>query len=1326
MSRDIALINSLASFRPFVGLVPFSEADSRYFFGRDEETAELLRLMERELLTVFFGLSGLGKTSLLHAGLFPRLREMSYLPIPVRVGSTAGGSDVLDTLKARIHEVVACETAGEGVNDDESLWEYFQRVRLWSPDHHLLTPVLVFDQFEELFTVTDSHDRIRFLSELGDLIENHIPERVRSRIDATGQPLPYPITHPNYHVIITLREDFLPRLEELRPFVPSILRNRLRLGAMTGTQAFDAVVGAGGDLVEGDVAEKIVRFVGAVSRGAHPTDAGETTLDSLNVDPALLSLLCRELNEQRLSRGVPQITTELLADQSGRILNDFYEQTLNAVSRSHRTFIEERLLTSSGFRGTVALDDAIQLPGVSRRGLDTLIDRRLLRVEQRLGIPHIELAHDVLAPIALSRRGKRRQQERRRKRYGLAGAALLACVAVGGWWIWQNTAERERRTATTYAAKAKKLELAGRPDEALYRLAQAIRRDPTRHDVAENLLELLRKRNWLAHRGAVVHAEFLPDGLRIVTASRDGTARVWDARSLMPIGADIQHGPPITVAALSTDGRHLALGSDDGRVSIWDLRDRNADPVWLAHGASVNALEFSPDRERLLAGVGDWRSKVGYVQLWNPHTGEQLAEQMTHGGRVGLTRFIDGGRKIVSVADDGTARIWDGTDGSAEFDPVSADLISQVAPVENGIHTLEASGALGQLLFDGTYSKQDLGVTVTSAIAESHSISARGGSNGLEVAFRGGSHEPGSELLELLDSESLPHKLIIGPDERVIAVAAGRDVLVVELGQGHLCKWGIAAQKPPSETQSGSGPNLRPKGSRHLSLKHPDVVRDVRFSPDGLRLLVTTWEGAARIWNRCLGLREFHPESAQLDESESLAPDGVGAMTALGMLLGLERFGWDVQSCQEVRPNLPSSLISFVRERLGWDFQPCEEVRPSLPGLLISNDTVARHVNWYLSDWTQRTVSPGESTTMAGQVAHSGDSSWLLPYFKDPGNPSILEELAMSLLTDGRREDACLMAKVALQPPADLDAEADRHRARLRFLDQMVKTARPWIGWSLAATNSGLSVSQIDTISPAAYYGLQRGDRLTAIDGQVVSSEADVNAALDERRASDWIRIGYRRGKRDAEIYLRLAHNPADLKCSWHESPLDLYLELLQLSERQSIAGPTESDAKETDPLDLLEASLTALRYGPVERRRDLMREAINFVETMLQGQGHTEDARQPACLFANIAWDFLLLNDPTGAIEAAEATLSLGCSDPVLILIARGNLLLGRLLTGELEMARDLVRMNATSILTDRDRLFGAVVLEDLQILRSRGIENDGMAQIEADLRRMGIGSES
>ena len=199
---------------PFPGLLPFEERDAGFFFGRDAEQADLLERVPRETLTVLFGRSGLGKTSLLRAGVFPMLREAGLLPIPVRLDFSERGGALGPQVQAAIIEVIeaqAVEAPAPGAG--QSLWEYFHATHFWGAGNRLLTPVLVMDQFEELFTLGQGDDRIGpLILELADLIENYIPASVRARIEASGEPLAFGYEQQNYRVILSLREDHLPDL----------------------------------------------------------------------------------------------------------------------------------------------------------------------------------------------------------------------------------------------------------------------------------------------------------------------------------------------------------------------------------------------------------------------------------------------------------------------------------------------------------------------------------------------------------------------------------------------------------------------------------------------------------------------------------------------------------------------------------------------------------------------------------------------------------------------------------------------------------------------------------------------------------------------------------------------------------------------------------------------------------------------------------------------------------------------------------------------------------------------------------------------------------
>jgi len=133
-------------------------------------------------------------------------------------------------------------------------------------------------------------------------------------------------------------------------------------------------------------------------------------LAELEVEPALLSVICRELNERRRTLGQPQISADLVSGNRREILTDFYERSVADLPEAMRAFVEDHLLTKSGFRDNLALETALEFPGVTRPLIDTLVSRRLVRLEDRLGVQRVELTHDVLAEVIRAARDERRQR----------------------------------------------------------------------------------------------------------------------------------------------------------------------------------------------------------------------------------------------------------------------------------------------------------------------------------------------------------------------------------------------------------------------------------------------------------------------------------------------------------------------------------------------------------------------------------------------------------------------------------------------------------------------------------------------------------------------------------------------------------------------------------------------------------------------------------------------------------------------------------------------------------------------------------------------------
>jgi tetratricopeptide (TPR) repeat protein len=437
--------------RPWPGLLPFTEDARMYFHGREAETDDLFRLIEREPLTVLFGQSGLGKSSLLNAGVFPNLRRAGYLPVYLRLSLEATAPELIDQVwHALICECVDHEVTATPPQPDDSFWEYLHRpgTRFLNPHGRPVVPVLAFDQFEEIFTLgrqtSEQTARTRvLLQQLGELIENRLPPALESELTAHPELMDqFDLMRQNVKMVFIFREDYLAEFEGLKTLIRPIMQNRMRLTPMRGDRASEAIQQAGAGRLSAAVAARIVKFVG----GAAMDGAG--SLAEISVEPALLSLVCRELNEQRIVREQSEISADLIqGENTQQIIAQFYSQGFAGLDIRVRYFVENRLLTAAGYRDSCALENALAEPGVSQEAIQTLVDGRILRREERGGLVRLELIHDVLAIVAKASRDARREAaaleaarqllatQRRRQRIVAAWAAVLVVALLGVSWL---------------------------------------------------------------------------------------------------------------------------------------------------------------------------------------------------------------------------------------------------------------------------------------------------------------------------------------------------------------------------------------------------------------------------------------------------------------------------------------------------------------------------------------------------------------------------------------------------------------------------------------------------------------------------------------------------------------------------------------------------------------------------------------------------------------------------------------------------------------------------------------------------------------------------
>ena len=190
------------------------------------------------------------------------------------------------------------------------------------------------------------------------------------------------------------------------------------------------------------------------------------------------------------------------------------------------------------------------------------------------------------------------------------------------------------------------------------------------------------------HKDPITSVAFSPDGQRIVTASRDKTVRIWDAKMLRPIGASLGHEDEVNSAVFSPDGTRILTASKDKTARLWDAHTgRPIDLSMLQHEGPVNSAAYSPDG-RLIVTASDDRT----ARLWIARTGQPFNNIVLrgHGNAVRSAAFSSDGRRIVTASDDQTARVWlvktgkqigqenHGSNRSANFGPDGRSIIDRV------------------------------------------------------------------------------------------------------------------------------------------------------------------------------------------------------------------------------------------------------------------------------------------------------------------------------------------------------------------------------------------------------------------------------------------------------------------------------------------------------------------------------------------------------------------------------------------------------------------------------------------------------------------------
>lgn len=421
--------------QPYVGPRPFTRNDQTRFFGRDREAGELLSLIVANQVVVLYAQSGAGKTSLLAAQVTPLLETEDFEVWPF---ARVQGPLIESMDPAEINNIYTFYTllswdekiANPAELKNQTIRQYLaDRPHTTDDDDFEQPRILIFDQFEELFTAFPARWREReaFFNDLNRALEND----------------------PLLRVVFSLREDYVAQLDPYAHLMPQNLRTRFRLERMRAGAALEAIrdpLQATERHFSAGVAERLVEDLRAVRV---ESITGEiTTVTGEFIEPVQLQVVCQNLWED-LPAEVAEITAVHLQTfgNVNQALSAFYERAVaRALPQSGmneealRRWFEEALITPAGTRGTV-YRGATKTGSLVNAAVDILENMHLIRGEFRAGSRWYELTHDrLIEPIQQSNRHwhDQRQQARikRIRRIAITGVALALFIGICGYGLF--------------------------------------------------------------------------------------------------------------------------------------------------------------------------------------------------------------------------------------------------------------------------------------------------------------------------------------------------------------------------------------------------------------------------------------------------------------------------------------------------------------------------------------------------------------------------------------------------------------------------------------------------------------------------------------------------------------------------------------------------------------------------------------------------------------------------------------------------------------------------------------------------------------------------
>ena len=421
MERDFDVSNN-----PWAGLASYEDPECTErklkFCGRDDESYDVAKLIMGNIFVTLYGKSGIGKTSLLNAGVFPELREERFTPINLRLGVRDKNKPIsfqdiiIGEVERKVGRTCAINVVDEQTNKlaVDYLWNYFARHRFYDKYDEPTSPVIVFDQFEEVFR--NNRQEIETLLRQIDYINDR--DHAIDNCAIEGQPYRY---ETNFRFVVSIREDDLYRLEDSidNCYLPALKRCRYRLHSLSPQNASEVILIPGESFFpqneeeRNEIVNKIIDYV--------------SDKDGKNISTNILSLICSQLFQRIQTQNIQVVSASNLDTFfHDNPIEKFYLKAISRLSRKEKKYIETNLIDSAGRRNSVSYND-----------FDTFIKHQETIINSPLAILHevnvssgeegtrVELIHDKLAEVI----SKKKKDDERKLKYLLSFLTAIILLA---------------------------------------------------------------------------------------------------------------------------------------------------------------------------------------------------------------------------------------------------------------------------------------------------------------------------------------------------------------------------------------------------------------------------------------------------------------------------------------------------------------------------------------------------------------------------------------------------------------------------------------------------------------------------------------------------------------------------------------------------------------------------------------------------------------------------------------------------------------------------------------------------------------------------------